>query len=336
MRRVVIQEDLREAQIRPDSGFSNYIELLERDFVAFLTDIDLVALDSCPACGSEETRPDFQRMGVQYLECERCRTTYVSPRPTREDLDRFYDSSEAIQFWNKTVAEDTAPARRKYIFGPRASWVLETTGFYGDETGVFLDVYSKYPLFLEEIHTRGSFSDVQLRYPMVEFKPAFRETTYKEVDSLGDGNVAVISAMEVVERLFDPFGFMRRVQKALKPSGLVFLTTSSISGFDLRILRGQARNLLPPTHLTLLSYQGVQWLLERTGFEIVELSTPGQLDVAIVLDAIKRDAGIELPPVVDSILLRRGEQVHEAFQDFLQRSNLSSHLWVAARKKGAP
>lgn len=335
MRRVIVQEDLREAQIRPDSGFSHYIELLERDFVDFLKDLELVPLDACPACGSESAQPDFERMGVQYLECGRCRTTYVSPRPTREDLDRFYETSEAIQYWNAAVAEDTAPARRKYIFGPRATWVLETTSFYGDEKGVFLDVYSKYPLFLEEIHSRGSFSEIQLRYPMVEFKPAFREQSYAEVDSLGDGDVAVISAMEVVERLFDPHGFMQRVKKALKPSGLVFLTTSSISGFDLRILRGKARNLLPPTHLTLLSYEGVQRLLERTGFELVELSTPGQLDVALVLDAVRRDPTMDLPPVVDSILLRREEQVQEAFQDFLQRSNLSSHLWVAARKVGA-
>jgi hypothetical protein len=231
------------------------------------------------------------------------------------------------------VAGDTAPARRKYIFGPRATWVLETTSLYGDDRGSFLDVYPKYPLFMEEIHSRGSFSDIRVRHPMVEVESAIPSGACREVDSLGDGEVAVISAMEVIERLFDPFEFLQRVERALRPSGLIFLTTSTISGFDLRILRGRARNLLPPTHLTLPSYRGVQDLMKRAGFEIVELSTPGQLDVALVLDAVRRDPDIALPAVVDSILLRREAHVHEAFQDFLQRSNLSSHLWVAARKQ---
>lgn len=334
MRRVIVQEDLREAQIRPDSGFSNYIELLERDFSAFLREVELTPLDSCPACGHQDSRPDFEKMGVRYVECERCKTTYVSPRPAKADLDRFYESSEAIRYWNASVAADTAPARRKYIFGPRATWVFETTSLYGDEQGRFMDVYSKYPLYLEEIHTRGAFADIRVRRPMVELAPTLPAHAYQEVDSLGDGDTAVISAMEVVERLFDPFEFLQRVERALQPSGMVFLTTSSISGFDLRILRGRARNLLPPTHLTLLSYRGVQELMARAGFEIVELSTPGQLDVALVLDAVKREPDIQLPTVIDSILLRREEHVHEAFQDFLQRSNLSSHLWVAARKTG--
>ena len=40
MRRVIVQDDLREAQIRPESGFNTYIELLEKDFEAFLDQPD--------------------------------------------------------------------------------------------------------------------------------------------------------------------------------------------------------------------------------------------------------------------------------------------------------
>ncbi len=155
----------------------------------------------------------------------------------------------------------------------------------------------------------------------------------EDIGTLGEENVAVVSAFEVIERLFDPFAFMNRMNQVLEPGGLIFLTTLSISGFDLSLLRGKARNLLPPTHLTLLSYSGIQSMIDRSGFEIVEFSTPGRLDVALVLDAIERDESFELPPVINSILLNRGERTHEAFQDFLQQANMSSHVWIAARKK---
>lgn len=332
MRRVIVQDDLREAQIRPESGFNTYIELLEKDFETFLTQVDVVQIPGCPACGHPDYQVDFRKMGIQYVECLRCRSCYASPRPKMEDLDRFYAESEAIGYWNSTIALDTASARRQYIFGPRATWVIETSGIHQQDQGVLVDFYTKYPSYLEEIARRGSFSEILVRKPAVEMKGAFDSGVYTEVVEIDDASVSVVSAFEVIERLFDPLSFLEHVNRILRPGGLVFITTLSISGFDLRLLRHRARNLLPPTHLTLLSYEGFQYLIQRSGFELIELSTPGQLDVALVLDALEREPTIELPPVIDSILLRRGEPLHEAFQDYLQRANLSSHVWVAAVK----
>ena len=332
MRRVVVQDDLREAQIRPDSGFNTYIELLERDLKAFLADPVLVDLDVCPACGQPDADAGFEKMNIHYVRCTHCRTCYASPRPEMEALDHFYAESEAIRYWNSSVAQRTASARKQYIFGPRATWVLETAGVYQQEDGLLVDFYTKYPAYLEEVIAKGSFSQILIRKPAVSVDELISSEGCEVVDSIEDGTVSVVSAFEVIERLFDPLSFMQHINKILRPGGLIFLTTLSISGFDLSILREKARNLLPPTHLTLPSYEGLNTLLERGGFSLVEFSTPGQLDVALVLDALSRDPEITLPPVIDSALRRRGENVHEDLQDFLQKANLSSHVWVAAKK----
>ena len=332
MRRVIVSDDLREAQIRPESGFNSYIELLERDFKTFLASADLVQLPGCPACGHRDYQLDFIKMGIQYVECLRCRTCYASPRPTMEDLDRFYAQSEAIRYWNSTIAQNTASARRQFIFSPRATWVIETASIHHQDQGILVDFYTKYPAYIEELAARGSFSNILVRKPAVSLGEVLDSRICTEADTLDDASVSGVSAFEVVERLFNPFSFLEHVNQILRPGGLIFITTLSISGFDLRLLRQRARNLLPPTHLTLLSYEGIQLLIQRSGFELLELSTPGRLDVALVLDALKRDPEIELPPVIDSILLRRGEHLHDAFQDYLQRANLSSHVWVVAAK----
>jgi len=332
VRRVVVQDDLREAQIRPDSGFNTYIELLERDLKDFLTDTILVDLDVCPACGHPDANPDFEKMGIRYMKCVQCRTCYASPRPEMEALDQFYAESEAIQYWNSSVAQRTASARKQYIFSPRATWVLETAGVHQQEDGHLVDFYTKYPAYLEEVKAKGSFSKIFIRKPAVSVADLIPSESFEVVDSIEDGTVSVVSAFEVIERLFDPLAFLQHIHRILRPGGLIFLTTLSISGFDLSVLREKARNLLPPTHLTLPSYEGIHTLIERGGFSLVEFSTPGQLDVALVLDALQRDPDVTLPPVIDSALRRRGESVHEDLQDFLQKANLSSHVWVAAQK----
>lgn len=335
MRRVIVQDDLREAQIRPDSGFSKYIEMLEDDFEAFRKEAQFVGLSACPACGSPDSAPDFEKMGVQYVQCRSCRSSFANPRPSLEDLDRFYAESAAIRYWNSILASGTALARRQFIFNPRATWILESATVVQQDTGPYVDLYAKYPALLEEIAERSRFTLVGVKDPMVDFRPMIDRGVCQLVESLDGGGFSAISAFEVVERLFDPLSFLERVRSALVPGGMIFLTTLSISGLDLRILRGRARNLLPPSHMTLMSHEGIQSLIQRSGFELVELSTPGQLDVSLVLDAIERDPGIELPPFVDAILLRRGAQVQEDFQRFLQQANLSSHVWIAAQKASA-
>ncbi len=335
MRRVVIQDDLREALIRPDSGFTTYISLLEKDFSTMLSKGAFATLSTCPACGHTGSEPDFTKWGVTYVRCVQCLTTYMTPRPTKEALDQFYEESEAIRYWYSEIAKPKAEARHQYITGPRARWVLETTSTYEMEHGKFVDFYSKYPPFLIEISDRGRFADVLVRRPMIEGVET-SSTKIKVVEEVEEGSVSVASAFEVVERLFDPYTFVSYINQRLVPGGLLFLTTLSISGFDLSLLRGKARNLLPPTHITILSYSGIQSLMKRCGFEVVELSTPGRLDVAIVLDALQRDPEIQLPALIKSILLHRGEHVHEAFQDFLQQANLSSHVWIVGRKRYDP
>jgi SAM-dependent methyltransferase len=230
------------------------------------------------------------------------------------------------------LAESTASARKQYIFGPRATWVLETAGVRQQEDGILVDFYTKYPAYLAEVRAKGSFSRILIRKPVVLLDDLTSDEGIEIVNSMEDGTISVVSAFEVIERLFDPLAFVQHVNRLLRPGGLIFLTTVSISGFDLNILRDKARNLLPPTHLTLPSYEGIHALIERGGFSMVEFSTPGQLDVALVLDALERDPGISLPPVIESALRRRGEIVHDYLQDFLQKSNLSSHVWIAAQK----
>ena len=333
MKRVIVVDDLREFEIRPQGDFNEYITLLEHDIAHIFGRERGVLMARCPACGATDAKPGFEKLGFQYLRCGYCRSLYVSPRPTDEMLRTFYAESEAVEFWNSTLAHRTADARRAHIFQPRVAWIVATAESYGHLHGTFVDYYPKYRAFLEGIAAMGRFEQCVVMSPWGFFPEGLVPREFTALDSLPDGTASVISALEVIERVHNLPVLLDRLWTLLKEGGLLFATTLTGSGFDVQILGSKARNLLPPTHLNVLTVEGVTTLLERCGFEIRELSTPGQLDVELVLNALREEPAIELPLVIDDLIRRRDEHVQQVFQEFLQQARLSSHLRLVAQKR---
>jgi hypothetical protein len=114
-------------------------------------------------------------------------------------------------------------------------------------------------------------------------------------------------------------------------------TTRAGGGFDAQVLWERSRQLLPMVHLNLLSVEGAERLLLDAGFDVLELSTPGRLDVQIVRAAALADPTLPLPRFLSYLIRHRGEEAHQAFQEFLQQHRLSSHMrWVARKRASRP
>ncbi len=73
---------------------------------------------------------------------------------------------------------------------------------------------------------------------------------------LGPGAFDVVVAIEVIEHLQDPIGFLREVRELLAPGGVAVLTTPNVDGFSSRLRylrRGQLRWMgegSDPTHVS--------------------------------------------------------------------------------------
>ena len=67
---------------------------------------------------------------------------------------------------------------------------------------------------------------------------------------------------------------------------------------------------------------------------MVDLSTPGRLDVDIVKNTLKEGVDVELGRFLRLLLFEAGEAVRSSFQEFLQRQRLSSHIRIIARRVG--
>ncbi len=332
MKRVVVSSGLKEADIRPPALMSEFKRLSIQDACEFFADESQLVEVDCPACGSPERAPAFRRYDFLYNACSACGSVFVSPRPSDEALTHYYAHSRASRFRVEHFSRDTAKARRYHLLASHANWM----GQLFDETGnrearSYADLNSYSPEIFDEIRALGLFDTLLSVDPLLPVNGG-AGTPVQTAAMPALAGVGAISAFEKLEHQFSPFAYMGVVRGALAPDGLFFFTTRTISGFDLQVLWDKTPYIFVPEHLNLLSIEGITRLIARSGLELVELSTPGQLDIELVRHAVQQDPSITLPPFLEYLLERRDALAHADFQEFLQKHRLSSHVRVAAKR----
>lgn len=331
---------MKEEEIRPQELFNRYLEVARQDIRRFFNDKSQFVEVSCPACCSADSEFAFDKLGFQYRTCRACLSLYLSPRPTAEAIDRYYQEGQAVKFWSTDFYRETAEARREKIFKPRAQLIadLAKSGLL-TKRETFVDVGAGYGIFLEEIARLGVFEKVLGIEPAPNMARACRQKGFEIIEKPMEAVMAaevradLVASFEVLEHVFSPWDLLRSIYRILDSGGLVLFTTLTISGFDLQVLWDRSKSIYPPHHINLISVEGMRSLVEGCGFEVLELVTPGKLDIDIVANAVRESPDITIPRFVKYMLEKRGEKTHQAFQTFLQENNLSSHIRCIARKR---
>lgn len=331
---------MKENDIRPPALFARYLELSRQDNERFFSDHSAFVEVPCPACGSIDVTPSFDKQGFTYCECSACKSLYMTPRPTDAHLDAFMAKAESVKFWSTDFYRQTAEARRKMIFQPRALLIAELAErFCLTADATFVDIGAGYGLLLEEVARLGVFSDLSGIEPAPDLAVDCRAKGFRILEQTLESkhaepiNASFMTAFEVLEHVNDPLQFLQALRTSLRPGGLALLTTLTVSGFDIQTLWEQANAVYPPHHINLLSVDGYRTLVERAGLELVELTTPGALDVDIVRNAFLADPGREGDRFVKSIAVDASPEQRAAFQNFLTDHNLSSHIRLIVRRK---
>ena len=138
----------------------------------------------------------------------------------------------------------------------------------------------------------------------------------------------VLTNFEVIEHLGDPLGFLQKSANLLVDGGIIMISCPNGEGFDFSIL-GKECNSVDHEHLNYFNPDSIEILLNRAGFEVLEVTTPGELDVDLVTTKINELAfEFGLSPW----LLKLIKTYPNKLQNLLKDTKLSSSLWVVARK----
>lgn len=109
------------------------------------------------------------------------------------------------------------------------------------------------------------------------------------------------------------------------------MTALVASGFDLAVLGLKSLYLYPPDRANCFTLRGLSMLLEQAGFHLLEVSTPGVLDVEIVTAHCARDPSVDLSPF-ERQLIESDQHTKDEFQAFLQQRGLSSFARMVMKK----
>jgi len=322
MKNVVIYDDFKEYEVRPPQLLKEYVGLLESEVGQFFPAKDNIVLKECPACGCREENRSFVRFKMfVYHECRECLTVYVSPRPSQQNLERFYAESRAAKFWEENMLAKTEEARAEHLFAKRAQWIEDICLGRQNKKLALLDVTPALRSKREQFKQLGVLTKFADR-DIGDFCKGYEGETFEAV-----------TAFDVIGSLSSPLSLITSAHKALGPGGMLFLSMTASTGFDIQVLWDRAARIFPPDHLNLFSPEGIEKCLNRQGFELIELSTPGQLDVDIVRNVIENEPDLKISPFLKYLLQKREEESRQELQEFLQRFKLSSYMRVVAQKR---
>jgi hypothetical protein len=304
MRTVVSLSDLAELEIKPEGLLAEFRAISQRSIREAFPPASLREVP-CIACGWDDHAPAFEKLGLLYRECRRCGSLFVSPRPTQDALDRYYESSPAVSFWRERLLGATADVRLEKLVAPRADWVVDGVAEHLPGARLGSDRSSGDALLVDMLEAQG-----------------FRMSS--------EAPVEIVTAFDRFDRVADLRGLVRGIRDDLRPGGLLFATAPCASGFEVQTLWERNETLLPPDKLNVPSVEGLERLFAAPAWEVLELSTPGMFDAENVRRAVAQDPG-SWPRAVRALVDPSATDA-TALQELLQRTRRASFARVIARR----
>ena len=328
----------KETDIRPDHLMQGQAERYASDLRRLLEHKKDFVKVACPACGSDNCREAFRKYELTYMVCSACETMYLTPRPTPEMLETYYATSENYSYWNKYIFPASEETRRQKLFVPRATRIIEIARRHGVHMGTLLEVGAGFGTFCQEMIRTRAFEQVIAVEPTPDLARSCRERNLEVIErpieqvDLNGRKIDVIVSFEVIEHLFAPADFIEKCGRFLSKDGLLVLTCPNVKGFDIQILQSLS-SAVDSQHLNYFHPLSLTRLVESSGFEMLEIQTPGQLDAELVRkSALAGQIDLSNQPFLQSVLIDNWDRAGKKFQQFLADNLLSSHMWLAARK----
>lgn len=330
-------DSFSEDDIRPDRFEKMRVEAYVKDLDWLRSKLDTFVDVPCPACCCNRYTPRFKKELFTFVECEKCGTVYMSPRPLSETMAEYYKISEHYRVWAKYIFPASENSRKALLYRTRVERLRDICAERNISNPRIVEVGGGSGSFAEVANQSGFFEDIVVIEPTPDLANTCREKNLTVIERCIEEvspemiNANVIVSFEVIEHLIDPGIFLQQVSRVLAPGGLLVLSCPNAVGFDTILLEGLS-NAYSWDHVNLFTIKSLPLLLEYHGFGEIKIETPGRLDAELVRKAALSGEYTLNNRFLERILLEEWDLLGSKFQKFLADNLLSSHMWAQCLK----
>ncbi len=319
--------------IHQEDVAETYYRLIDEDLQEFLKQKGSFTECDCPACQSPFKTHAFDYQDLSYWRCTECETLYISPAPSEAQHLDYVTTSSAMAYWRDEMPESMKRSRLP-MYEERLSYSQAIFKKMGITPKHVLELGAGNGEFANEL--LKSYDDVSLTVlePQPLDVPSDRVTYLNggfEVLASHAMRYDVAFAWELIEHLLEPDAFLQNVRHVLKEDALFILSTPNEKSLETRSLQTASSNIVFD-HVRLYNPRAIETLLQRNGFKVIELTTPGKLDAEKLQRYYQDHPEALKDPSLQFLLEENNEDAMRALQDTLVQTKQSSHMRVIAVK----
>ncbi len=238
---------------------------------------------SCNLCGLDNARVLFSKkdkFGISedefnVVECQGCGLLYINPRPSQEEIGKFYpetyswkETLEADEFVTKLVRK-LEKGYRYHLLRDEVSKVVKFTGRsqgrildIGCGTGDRLDVFRNngFEPYGVETSDSAGYAKEHLKLNVIKgdlFSAKFPEAFFD-----------IVTLYNVLEHTHNPAGVVREIHRILKKEGYLVVQVPNKDSLQTKIFSKRWAAFDVPRDLYYFKIKTLQTLLQEIGFRV--------------------------------------------------------------------
>lgn len=322
--------------IRPDNLRDMHLKAMEEDKLWLESYSHEMSESHCPLCDTEDSQLLYKAFdGSVYRKCAICNTLFLSPRYPERIYKEYYKRSKNMKFFAEMIFQKSEESRMNNIYKPRLEYLLNFIN--RDKRGGYLEIGAGSGIFAKLISNTGIFTECTVIEPSPHLARSCREKGLSVIENRIEDiglllhGYNVIACFELLEHIFRPREFISKIYQLIDKDALFVLTTPNGQGFDILELGGNSTTL-GFTHINLFNTLSIRSLLTSVGFNVLNVLTPGRLDVDLVRQGYSKNNNHLGNSWVKHFVMNESEDNLRLFQEFIVNTNQSSHMMVIAQK----
>jgi len=239
----------------------------------------------CPVCEQTSHKDLYKLDNGKLITCKNCQLAFYVPRPTSEELADFYDQQSYREDYTQSIMSSQDFTKNRYQELKRIIAKYHPD-LLKQNSKSFLDIGCGLGNLLQFAIADG------WQITGTELSPIAADQADKKIRNhilvgdisaldLPENSFDLITIYHVIEHLIDPILTLEKLQKLLKPDGILFIETPNLNSLGARFRGKNWSNIIPPEHINYFNSKSLGNSLEIAGFDefIIVTNAPYKIEV---------------------------------------------------------